>query len=493
MDACDKDFLERYPLDAPSTETFWNSASNAQMWVNQLYTGLPNGESVLREYWSDNAFARLTSASGDIANGTLQTNSNNVLAEWNYSKIRECLEFFENVELIPTITQEKKNELTGQVRFILAFKYFELITLFRDVPLLTKPLTVTTSDIPKSPKSEILSYILEHLDKAIVELPLTWPISESGRITKGAALALKARVLLYNERWAEAASTAKQLMDLNLYSLHPKFDELFLKKLNNKTKEVILAYQYAETVNQHDIYRKMGFVADAGFAYILPLPDLGNSFECIDGLPIEESPLYNPNDPFKNRDPRFYATFIYPYQTFAGYYYDPFAGVNPGNSLTYLHYRKYCNDKEPGAVVFSYVNWIIFRYAEILLIYAEAKNEATGPDNSIYEMLDLIRLRAGMPVVNRTKYNTKELLRNLIRNERRIEFAAEGLRYFDIIRWRIAEKVLNKEVTSFEIPGILPLRVIEKRVFDPNKNYVWPIPQSAIDKAKNLEQNPEWK
>ena len=493
--SCKEDFLERYPLAQPSSETFWTSADNAGMWVNQLYNGLPNGENAYKENWTDNAFARTKpeTSGGEIANGTFQTNSLIVLGEWDYSNIRRCLEFFEDVELIPNITQGRKDELTGQVRFILAFKYFELITLFRDVPLVTKPLTIKESDIPKSPKSEVLSYILEQLDKAIDELPLTWPISETGRITKGAALALKARVLLYNERWAEAASTAKQLMDLNLYTLHPHFGELFIRSFNNKTKEVILAYQYAKTVREHDIFQKFDIIANGGFSMVLPLPDLANSFECIDGLPIDESPLYDPANPFNNRDPRFYETFIYPYQTFVGYYYDPFSSQNAAMSLTYLHFRKYINDKQKGEIN-SNVNWILFRYAEVLLTYAEAKNEANGPDNSIYDALNLVRLRAGMPIVNRVKYDTKEKLRDLIRNERRVELAAEApLRYFDIIRWRIAEHVLNKVATSFEIPGKLPLRVLETRVFNPNKHYVWPIPQNAIDKAKNLEQNTEWK
>ena len=125
-------------------------------------------------------------------------------------------------------------------------------------------------------------------------------------------------------------------------------------------------------------------------------------------------------------------------------------------------------------------------------MYAEAKNEASGPDASIYDALDQVRKRAGMPVVDRNRYNTQDKLREFIRNERRVELAGEGLRYYDILRWRIAEKVLNKEIVSYEISGVLPLKIIETRVFNPNKHYVWPLPQSAIDKAKNLVQHSEW-
>ena len=491
MFSCSDDFLSRYPLDSPSSETFWTSADNARLWVNNLYLSLPGSGDSNLENWSDNAFCRTGDNGRIIANGTMQSNSAIVLERWDYTYIRRCLEFFDRVEEIPGITQDEKNGLMGQTRFILAFEYFRMITLFRDIPLVTKTLAISESDLPKSPKEEVLKYILEHLEKAIQELPATWPAVENGRATKGAALALKARIKLYNARWTEAAEAAKQVITSNTYQLHPKYGELFLKSFNNKTKEVILARQYADVVNLHDIYRKYGMLGNAGFAFVLPLPELANSFECVDGLPINESPLYKASNPFINRDPRFNETFIYPFQNLNGYHYDPFDNNNLSFSLTYLHYRKYINDMKPTET-FSYVNWILFRYAEVLLTYAEAQNEVAGPDASVYEALDQVRTRAGLPKVNREKYSSQTSLRGLIRNERRVELAAEGLRYFDIIRWKTAEQVLNKEVKSLEVPGTLPVRILETRIFDPAKHYVWPIPQVALDRAKNLRQHPEW-
>lgn len=490
--SCKDDFLSRYPLDSPSSETFWTSADNARLWINNLYLALPGSEDTNIENWSDNAMSRTADNGSVIGNGTYQSNAVIIQERWDYTYIRRCLEFLERVEEIPSITPEDKNSLSGQARFILAFEYFNLITLFRDVPLVTKTLAISESDVPKSPKAEVLAYLLEQLDKAIQELPATWPASENGRATKGAALALKARVLLYNSRWAEAAEAAKQVMNLGVYELHPKFGELFLKSFNNKTKEVILARQYADVVALHDIYRKYGMLGNAGYAFVLPLPELANSFECKDGLPITESPLYDPKNPFTNRDPRFGDTFIYPFQNLNGYYYDPFDNTNLSFSLTYLHYRKYINDMKPTET-FTYVNWILFRYAEVLLNYAEAQNEATGPDASVYDALDQVRVRAGMPKVDRARYNSQSTLRELIRNERRVELAGEALRYFDIIRWKTAEEVLNTEVKSLEVPGMLPVRVLETRIFDPARHYVWPIPQLAIDRANNLEQHTEWR
>ncbi|MFV0267092.1 MAG: RagB/SusD family nutrient uptake outer membrane protein [Draconibacterium sp.] len=185
--------------------------------------------------------------------------------------------------------------------------------------------------------------------------------------------------------------------------------------------------------------------------------------------------------------------FIVPFDTLSGVVYDPVNNLDDRTpARTYIYFRKYIADMVTQQRT-SWVNWILFRYADILLTYAEAKNEATGPDDSVYDAIDQIRRRAGMPVLDRRKYNSKDKLREAIRNERRVELAGEGLRYFDIQRWKTAEIVLNKQVVSFEIPSLLPLRIIHTRNFDPAKHYVWPIPQSAIDKAKNLEQHSEWR
>lgn len=489
--SCNDDFLERNPLDQPSSETFWVSADNAEMWVNNLYRGLPGAGDNVFEGMSDNAWPRTF---GEVGRGGFQSNSTSIADYWDYGYIQKSLEFLEKVEEIPDLSAEEKGKLNGQARFILAIKYYQLITLFREVPLVTRSLSIEESDIPKSPKEEVLTFILEHLDKAVEELPATWPVSENGRATKGAALTLKARILLFNERWSEAATTAKQVMDSELYELHPEFGELFLRSFNNKTKEVILARQYAQSLDMHNLFTIYSFLGLGGFGSMLPAPSLVNSFECVDGLPIDESPLYDETNPFANRDPRYYETFIYPFQTVNGIYYDPIGGTPAqiAQAATYMYYRKYINDMKKGELA-TWVNWIIFRYADVLLMYAEAKNEVSGPDDSVYDALDLIRTRANMPTVDRARYHDKELLRSLIRNERRVEMAGEGLRYFDIIRWRIAESTQNTELKSIEVPGLLPLKSVETRVFDPARHYVWPIPQFAIDRSRKLEQHPEWK
>lgn len=492
--SCDDDFLDRYPLSEPSSETFWTSAKNAELWINDLYNGLPGPSEIYlgpTEGSSDNAWAR---TNAQIGKGAHTPSSSEVRLFWDYDYIRAGLTFLDKVEEVPDLEVTKKNQLIGQAKFIIAFKYCELITAYRDVPLITDVLSIAESDLVKSTKAEVFQYLIGQLDDAINLLPETWADGDAGRITKGAALALKARVLLYNEEWEAAANVSKEVMDLGIYGLHSDYSELFISAFDNQTNEVILDRQYVPGLVTQSIYSTYAFLDLGGFGSIQPTTSLANSFEMIDGLSIDESPLYDENDPMADRDPRFYETFILPFQTINGVYYDPVDGspALKGQIKTNIFFRKYVNDMEKSGPA-SGKNWIIIRYADVLLMYAEAKNEFSGPDGSVYDAIDEVRFRVGMPAVDRVKYDSKESLRALIRNERRVEFAGEGLRYFDIIRWKIAEEVLSGPLYSFELPGILSEVQYDVRVFDSSKHYVWPIPQFAIDNAKNLNQHDEWK
>jgi len=263
-----------------------------------------------------------------------------------------------------------------------------------------------------------------------------------------------------------------------------------------------LAKQYAEVANTHDINLRYAPVLFNGQALILPTADLEAAFQMTDGLSKDESPLFDAQHPFDNRDSRYYHTFLYQGQNLNGSVLD-LTGTEYNFAFTYLYFRKYIAEFKDRFRP-SHVNWNLFRYAEVLLTYAEAKNEATGPDASVYDALDLIRLRADMPVVDRSRYASKEALRDFIRNERRVELAGEGLRYFDIIRWRIAQQTLNRTIYSLDIEDWvdnpldgngqprLSVRQVQVRTFDPAKHYVWPIPQTAIDRSALLQQHAEW-
>lgn len=502
--SCGEDFLERTPLDSVSSSTYWETEDQAEFWVNTLYNGMvyrQNRADAIFEAFSDNAYGRAGEGATNIAKGTYEPNDAQVRGLWDYTYIRHGLEFFENIGSVTNISDQKLTELSGQVHFHLAFQYNRLISLYRDVPLVIQPLTIAESDVPKNNKEEVLTYILEQLDLAIAQLPVQWPGGEVGKVTKGAALALKARVLLYNERWTEAANAAKQVIESEIYELHPNFREVFMAEFNNNNKEVILANQYAENAKTQENSTTYAPVrTHRGFALILPTKELDHSFEMIDGLSIEESPLYDETKPFENRDPRYYDTFLYQGAELNGTPVDIIADYN--FALTYIYFKKHIQDFKDGFRP-GYANWPIIRFADVLLMYAEAQNEASGPDDSVYEALNLIRQRAGMPEVDQEKYSDQASLRSFIRNERRVELAGEGLRFFDIRRWRIAEETMNTELMSLDPEkwenrpalsdgSLIEQRLIETRVFQP-KNYVWPIPQDAIDRSKGiLVQHEEW-
>ena len=229
----------------------------------------------------------------------------------------------------------------------------------------------------------------------------------------------------------------------------------------------------------------------------------------MDGKTIKESTNYNPKDPYKDRDPRLAATIIYPGCLYEGSYFNSIDIKDPtgdyyapyGRSKTGYHPRKYIDNLSDYADMWNTgMNAIVMRYAEVLLMYAESKIELGQIDESVYKALNDIRKRAGMLEVDRTVYNNQAKMRELVRRERRVELAMEGLRWFDICRWRIAEEVMPGQVYGALLgtvdagTGALNLtneRIkVEIRLFDPAKNYLWPIPQSVIDATPAIEQNP---
>ena len=243
-----------------------------------------------------------------------------------------------------------------------------------------------------------------------------------------------------------------------------------------------------------------------GWSSVNITQSLIDSYEMANGKTIDDPTSgYNVDLPFAGRDPRLLQTVIIPGAQYAGIIFNP---MDP-NSLDYwpaYNYtgyvgQKYIHYKSDFSDLYATgLNIPLIRYAEVLLTYAEAKIELNEIDNSVYEAIDKVRLRAGLPAVDQTKYATQVQLRELVRRERRVELALEGLRWYDIQRWKIGEQVMNGPVYGARISTIdangnvtytsTEHAKIEDRVFDPAKNYLWPVPQSQIDLGKGLAQNP---
>jgi hypothetical protein len=213
---------------------------------------------------------------------------------------------------------------------------------------------------------------------------------------------------------------------------------------------------------------------------VAPTLDLVNSYLMKDGKSIQASPLYNPLTPYENRDPRLHQTIVIP-----GYMYRGSIVNNTKYFSTGYGYKKYTTYKDNVAqanISYSEINFIVLRYADILLMYAEAQNEAVGADITVYDAINKVRRRSGMPDISPGL--TKEQMRDVIRLERRIELAGESLYYQDIRRWRTAEIVMNATVLNSK--GV----VVQTRTFNPQRDYLWPIHSTTIQENPALVQNP---
>jgi starch-binding outer membrane protein, SusD/RagB family len=477
------DFLDKNPLDQISSEAFWKTAEEADMALAGVYARLRcwtfHHKDGSFDVMGGDAWGTLL----DLSQGNIEPTSGsmvNTIYSDCYVGISSCNFFLANVEKTP-IDAAKLNKYKAEAMFLRALFYFTLTEHYGGVPLYTSPVTIEEALVKQSPKETVIEQVLSDLDFAIANLPDV--AYTNGHAVKGSALALKARVLLHNQRWADAAAAANQVIQDSKFRLYLDSDDaegiafrnLFLVQGQNNNPEILFSIRYLKPDVVHDL--------DIRFSWhgvLNPRQALVDAYECTDGLPIDESPLYDPDNWKLNRDPRLVLTIkahadsaINSSGQKMGFAYNNISGTgyNP---------VKYCNwDELPiDYSTISDQDFIIIRYADVLLMYAEAKNEASGPDASVYAAINAVRDRVNMPPVPNGL--TKDQMRERIRHERRVELALEGSRYVDIKRWRIAEDIIPQIVD----PGGA------KRKFDPGKHYLLPFPQNEMDTNPNLEQNP---
>ena len=539
--SCSDDYLERYPLDSPSDETFLSNEAELEMAVAGAYNALwyhPAGIaipfSITFDYASDIGWERNTTDLQALGLGLVDSDNEYTAGFWTafYRGIGRCNSILDKSESLKEIVpQEKYDRLISEVRFLRAFYYFYLSELYGGVPLLTANVTLSEARIAKSPKSEITDFILSELDAILPTLLPETNTANKGRASVGAALALKSRVALYNERWDVAAAAASDLMELGNYSLHGKFDELF-SYAGQSSREIIFAVQYLNGLQEHPIPFQFYSRIASGTSNKIPVQSLVDSYESIDGLSIDKSPLYDPAKPFANRDPRLNYTIVLPQTRFINYMFETHSdslmtwnyNTNPATRVSntdvtnayatfsgYL-WRKYADiaDKDDRS---SDMNVILFRYAEVLLNYAEAKVELNEIDESVYAAINAVRQRpsVNMPPIQTGKSQAQ--LISIIRKERKYEFAAEGLRFFDIRRWGIAHEVMPGKLLGRIRNGYLSsapridengtphyenvansgqMRVIETRNYNKDRDYLWPIPRLETEVNPLLVQNPNY-
>lgn len=510
ISSCSKDLLETIPNDRISTEIFWKTDNDATLAANAVYTYLDDIPTYFSwDGMSDightnvpfDAYAIIEIGQHDALNGIIfdfWTNS--------YAGIRSANTFLENVDKVQTVNPQNIEILKGEVKVLRAYYYMRLAALFGDVPLVTTEITLEESrKLTRTPVSEIWNFISSQLDEAAQILPITQ--KEKGRVTKGVSQALKARAMLFAGRYSEALASAKEVMDLNIYSLYPSYENLFGYAAENNT-EIILDKQFVKDTYRNNVFGYMApYSQQSSGNHFVPIKKLVDSYQMKNGKEISDpSSGFNPEDPYANRDPRLkFSIYVLGDILPDGKVYNPKPGSGTSDAIdfTYLststgfNLKKYINKEDLAQPSNGGINLILLRYPEVLLTYAEAKIELNQIDQTVLDAINIIRQRPDVNMPLLTNLGSQEEMRAVVRHERLIELAFEGLRYFDIRRWKIAENVIPGKIygmTYKDNDGTLKTVDIQSfdKTFVTNRDYLWPIPQKERELNPNLTKNPNW-
>lgn len=530
------DFLDTYPKNKISSQNFWKTKEDANTALNALYIHLPGiaepagkataDPSKIKEFqWDMMSDIAHTNGTADVTIRIERGEQASDLGFFrdlyrdHYRAIHDVNYFIENVGIVlendPLYTEEEHANQIAQARVIRAIAYMRLAFLFGDVPHITTTIDLSEGrQVTRTSVQNIWNYIETELEEASASLKESYQADTKniGHITKGAALGMKARAMLYAGRYDIAADAAKRVMDMDIYSLYPSYEKLFSYEGQNN-QEIILDRQYEKSIAQHDFFNYAAPKGMNGNTNIVPTRTLVEAYETIDGLPV------NPRKPYANRDPRLGFTVFLPAfsdavpgdMLYNEKPYDPRPGsgtvdevdVDYQRSKTGFGMKKYVSPDDMADRSNCGINFIILRYADILLMYAEAMIEQGKIDNSVLEAINEVRTKREdvkiQPIV--TGKNQDEM-REIIRHERMVELALEGLRFWDIRRWRTAEIVMQDIIQgmTYIAPGAdsetAPIQTYNyggvKRAFNPQRDYLFPIPQQEIALNPALTQNPNY-
>ena len=522
------DFLDTVPNDALSPSTTWKTEKDAESFAVGCYNTWLNGAKLLYiDCGSDIAYNNFAHAGwrpwGD---GSLNASTKKLATFYDFKTIRRCNDFLLNIEKVNFSNEDEKKDLAAQVRAIRAYNYFNMNFWYGGIAIIDSYNSAEEAQVPRDTEENVKQFVYDELDALIPDLN-EMP-SAAGRVAKATGLAIKMRSALYWGDYKRAKDAAQAIMDMNKYELHTDYADLFTLK-GKTSKEIIYAIQYEENLQHLGIIGQMYNNADGGWSSIVPTQNLVDMYEMNDGLTKEESKEYDPIHPFSGRDPRMEMSILFPGQQWKakgkeevilntldkeinGKKNDNHPLKANNCSKTALTWSKYLAPMDQYNNIWKTgASPILFRYAEVLLSFAEVENELNGPSSSVYDALNKVRIRANMPVIDQSKYANKENLRELIRRERTVELAGEGFRRADILRWKdvngkmLAETVLNGDLmriaghidydeTDAYKRAVIDLnapaneRKIETRKFAPHNRYL-PIPQASLDTNPNLKQN----
>ena len=561
------EYLDPRELSQVDEEDIYQNMSYITQSVTNAYSYLPSGYNSIGNSLLASATDEAEAVRNDVTIQRFNTGNwskySNPDDKWNtyYNGIRQCCEVrdgiagdvWEYLQYSNPDEYETRTKLMEQyrneVRFLKAYYHYELLKRFGGIPIIDKKLDPNNADdlyelqhTERNSFEECVNFIVQECDAVAPNLSTSYEDADLGRVTRGAALALKSRVLLlaasdlYNqsgntnpligytsssqsERWLKAAEAAQEVIDLGLYDLHTSYQELFILATAKKdVKEVIWERRLPATKTMETNNYPIGY--DIGQTETCPTQNLVNAYEMADGTLFSWSNPAHIADPYSNRDPRLKMSILTNNDQWAGRPVEIWEGGQDGEPREYAtktgyYLKKFLNnnmDKNTQSVTRQ---WLYFRYAEILLNYAEAANQYGGPDFTVsgatspttpVEAINKLRNRTGvkMPDVattfaNRGATMNKESLMDLIYNERRVELAFEDFRWTDARRWLKGTEMLGATVGGVKVKKQIddsftytPFE-LEKRTFSTGFMYFYPIPQTEVAKSNGkMIQNPNW-
>lgn len=512
--------LDLAPTNRFTDANYWTSTEKAAAVLNMAYSQMFGANYFFaNERLSDNLYEGrgntdekiITSGQADAALGRFAN-------EWKncYEGIKTCHIFLDNVDLVPNMDAAVKARMIAEIRFIRASLFFRLTNHYGDVPFFDYNITLQEANtISRTPKAVVVAFVRDELNEIVGLLPKKgeYTDKDKGRITQGAVMTLLARTYLYENDWANVASITGRIIngDYGLYALYPSYEGLFLPE-NELNDEVILDMGYTLNLRTwSEMYDAIPLSVGGRINAFAPTQELVDDFIMKNGKGITESGSgFSEDNPYVNRDPRFGASIVYHgYQwrkgdgTVSTIYIRPgssadagvsnldeYAGPGQNSTATGYYIRKYFDPTAPEGMAAG-LNLILMRYADVLLMYAEAKNELGEMNETVWnQTIRPIRERAGFTDASALNYPTGDL-QNTIRGERRSELAFEGLRIFDIRRWGTIETLMNGNPHGAKFAANNTQFIqLDLRRFDKERDYLFAIPQSQRDINENLTQNP---
>ena len=542
------DFLDRAPGDNMTEQELFSKIETAEAFLDNVYTYLPDfqyntedlsGRYKLGDATDEGGFQQAsgyTQCPFDINLGSWNSETMPMQRNWSdyYGCIRRCNMLIKNYDLIPEemttgAATNRKERILGEAYGLRGYYYFLLFKQWGGVPIITSVLDPgdesQLSGIKRASAEETLQRVLDDMDEAIKHLPAKHNDANFGRFTSLVATVVKSQVKLYwasrywnrdndMDRWSDAVDACREAYNMALQNGH------------------VLALTYSSLFNESGIQNEVIWTKNSPYYYECywwdwyamplgygaynvdgPLQELVDDFEMkesgeipvlgytSDNQPIlnEKAYDYDPAHPWEGREDRFYSCILYHGAMLQDRPIDiSLSGkdnINIGSIIRTNYFTNKYLDQDHNLVTnqtWTYRRFASIRTAELYLNLAEALNELDGPTSAVYQLVNDIRSRAGQPALPAGL--TQDQMRERIYHERRIELCFENHRFWDVRRWMIAEDVDNGPVHRVMVDddGNITYPVFQNRVFDPSKHYLFPIPQSEIDKNNALEQNPGW-